>query len=179
MSLHVEPFLCCWVLRYYHKEISGANPISTFLKLKPLKYEIFEPHQVGWREMWLIPLAVYLAQNVLSWFFVNFIVPIPNDPKYLNLYRHVASQKWFRKIVDFVWTRSDNSGVPNRSTQFYFLMGEAIIGLVPMLLAKTFYKHELAMIAAGCLAMTIVVWNGANFYFEVFARRYYNKGKRE
>jgi len=71
------------------------------------RYEVPGP-EVGFVNLYLLPMMAYLCQQCMSLFIVYYVFPIPTpeaDPDYLNLYRYVSQLPWGQKLLKqgFYW----------------------------------------------------------------------------
>ncbi|CAD7923261.1 unnamed protein product [Amoebophrya sp. A120] len=159
--IHVVPFLCCYVIRH---ESASISEVSLFRK-RALSFAQYDPEEVGWVELWVVPLLFYALQQVFSYFSSNYIWPIPEDPEYLNLYRWVVGTQTGQSILRKIT-------VNTKWHEFWYFFLNFLVAAVSMLPCVFWYRSQYLMVVLGCVCITVNIWNGASFYVEVFSRKY-------
>ena len=101
---------------------------------------------------------------------ITCIVPIPKDRNYLTAYRYlIFNLRMLKTLKKMPGNKQLGSwyAVPF----WYGVMNFLLVACV-MLPTIAYFKWEEAMIVWGLLMVYASLWNGANYYVEVFSKKY-------
>eukprot|EP00455_Lapot_gusevi_P046135 TRINITY_DN6024_c0_g2_i2.p1 TRINITY_DN6024_c0_g2~~TRINITY_DN6024_c0_g2_i2.p1 ORF type:complete len:319 (+),score=75.41 TRINITY_DN6024_c0_g2_i2:85-1041(+) len=151
--IHLTPPLVCFCIRWY--------PSSRWTACVDSDCSVSMLYTAA------LPLAYFVGHQLLYYIVVNVILKnrIENDPKSLTTYKYLTRHK-----KGALWNMINVCGPSFRVIAFgMYYSAFAGITLLPTILFYMYFEANLAILAFFAL---ISIWNGANFYIEVFSRNY-------
>eukprot|EP01006_Ploeotia_vitrea_P038893 TRINITY_DN66286_c0_g1_i1.p2 TRINITY_DN66286_c0_g1~~TRINITY_DN66286_c0_g1_i1.p2 ORF type:complete len:405 (+),score=192.71 TRINITY_DN66286_c0_g1_i1:90-1304(+) len=172
--IHISPPVVMWAARWY------LNPTTDF------KIHVCKAHDTGnpadgcettWADTFGYPVAFFAGHQVLYYLIIHLFLrkSIKQNPRALTTYRYLVKSN--RRSPTFRLVSV--CGAPFRRLVFslYYTVFAAVTILPTFLMYQYFWVNFFCV--AGCIV--VAVWNGANFYIEVFSRKYaakYHEFKR-
>ena len=158
LFLHWFPACVCWAHRWH-------PPESLSLALEKDSYLREKWDTASFKELCVIPILPYLAWAVLYYLKI-FVVSQKriSERKYATLFNYVTSRKGIFAYVVLKF--------PRRLQPLAYLSLHCALTTAVMALNVFWWGHEIACTALIVAALALASWNGASFYFNVFARRY-------
>lgn len=159
LFLHFFPALVCWAARWY-----PSQQLQAALEASPDLRSRWE--HAGFRDLCLLPLLPYIIWAV-AYYIKIFIISSNKiqQRNYETLFRYVTSRRTglFAIIV--------LKFPPKFQPVVYMLMHLALTTLA-MVFNVWWWSHKDMGMAFIVFAFAWSAWNGANYYFEIFAHRY-------
>ncbi|GAB4820019.1 hypothetical protein N2152v2_007065 [Parachlorella kessleri] len=160
LMMHASPALVAWTMRWHPRPEWTAG-------LAPEQLHRFE--HAGWLEMGVLPMAFYAAW-VLGYYTLTFVTLAQrmHSRGYSNMFTYMVLREQARKSpLARLVLRAPHALQPAAYLGMHMLASWLAV-LPTKLLWDHFWLHTLLLIAI----LLQSVWNGANFYFKVFAKRY-------
>mmetsp|Transcript_130549 Transcript_130549/g.325715 ORF Transcript_130549/g.325715 Transcript_130549/m.325715 type:complete len:341 (+) Transcript_130549:46-1068(+) len=159
--IHVSPFLTCYVIRYHQAEVNQGWNVFTS---RHFEFELLPPQEVGLMETFVYPFCFFLCHQVMYALCVNVVCRLPEDPEYLTCYRYLISGSVGDKLKKLPGGE--------RFLPFWYFTANATLVACLLLPGILYYRYFWLMIAYGTALVLVCIWNGANFYVEVFSKNY-------
>jgi hypothetical protein len=167
-STHILPTVVTFVIRWYGEEIRLNAPKN---------YGWYAPKNYGWSICdsadgcasftWTLgwPFAFYITHQLFCLLCVGCLCKIPKDPQYLTLYRYLAVRK-----QGLLFKVTGLYGPRLRPVVYAFVLSlKCFVSFIPVYVwYRSFYAHLIFVL----LLVTFTIYNGANFYVEIFSRKY-------
>jgi len=171
--IHISPPLVTYVVRWYPDQVSNFwyTGVSNCLEYKgPNTNCDFSSDGWSWLFTLAIPLGVFVGHSILYCFIVQGLCgfKVRKDKRYLTSYRFLTSNRdgYLFRFVDLFGYR------------FHVLMYgifNAVYCCITLIPVWLWYKYQAANIVFLCIVALVAIWNGANFYMEVFSKSYDKK----
>lgn len=158
--MHLTPALVSWTIRWYPNDFALSNPAF----------------QVAtWKELFIWPVVIYLLW-VLLYYILNFVVLHDQIQKAggATMFSIMVPKHNPRKIKKSAIARTVLKAPEKLQPLAYLCIhGVAAIGsfLPTFFYFKSFWAHSFAII----FCLSVAVWNGGTFYFEIFAAKYMSR----
>lgn len=160
LMMHASPALTAWSLRWYPDErwLSSILDISEYAKP-----DVFQ--------LVVIPILFYLAW-VVMYYFLTFVLLKERIQKRggVTMFELMVPKdtKKARKspIAQFVLS------VPEAWQPVLYLCCHGFAALISFLPTYLFWQYFWLHTAALLFCLALSIWNGGNYYFKVFAKRY-------
>ncbi|CAD7697091.1 unnamed protein product [Ostreobium quekettii] len=162
LFLHYEPMLVAWTLRWYpHCEMLGSCRMDVRPSHGNPTWE-----QASAADLLLYPIPLYLLWAIIYYLKIFvFSERKIQEREYATLFKYMTSNKksGFAKFILSFQRRWQPVVFLGFHLTFF------VVALVFVVFCwRTYWVHTALIIALSCVS----VWNGANFYFEVFATKY-------
>jgi Protein of unknown function (DUF2838) len=158
LFIHASPIVMTYVARWY---LQGDDHIDLTV-CKDADCSVSMVDTFVW------PSAIFAAHQVLYYFLTHIVFhdSIENDPKALTVYRYLVSNN--PKGMAYKVCHVFGPGWAKIVFHVLYTFQSAITMLPTILMYKYFEVH----LAVGLAVIVCAIWNGANFYIEVFSRKY-------
>lgn len=158
LFLHWFPACVCWAHRW-HPPQSLIEALETNESLKD------KWNTASFQDLCLLPMLPYLTWAVLYYLKI-FVVSQKriSERKYATLFNYVTSKKGLFAYVVLKF--------PRRAQPLAYLSLHCLLTAAVMAFNVLWWRHEMACTIIIMAALGLACWNGASFYFNVFAHRY-------
>lgn len=162
LMMHASPAMTAWTLRWY----PDPNQVQ---RLTPDTQAAMQ--HASWAEMTVMPTIFYMVW-VLAYYLLTFVLlrnriegrgrltmfslMVPQDP-----------EKAKRSPLARVVLSAGKAWQP-----FIYLGCHAVAATIALLPTKLFFDHYWLHTAALLAMLGLAIWNGASYYFIVFAKKY-------
>jgi hypothetical protein len=143
LFIHAFPPVVAYSLRWHQRELYGLHPT------------------MSWHESLIAPLLPYLLWQVAYW--INDSVV--EDGEMMTSYKCLAADS--SHLVALIVHK-----FPESIRVFVFMALQLAYTVLTMIPCKFMYESAQFSAAMILLLVSVSVWNGASYYFDVFAVRY-------
>ncbi len=166
--LHIVPFLNCFAIRHFDGLKRGDRVVSGSKN----HWNLHTPEDtISLGDGVLLGTGFYLCHLVFYLLLINVIYPLPKDPAYLTSYRYLLPR--LKKALPL---GKGNKGNPEADSWLYpvaYGLWNFLAAVLAFLPAPLLYYSGEAMCLWGTFFITWGIWNGGNYYIEVFGRGHY------
>ena len=152
MFIHLTPCVTCFLIRWRHKD----HRVAEFWSMNPNENSMLYT--------WVFPMIFFLCHQL---FYLILMKAIKLDKSYLTTYRYLSGGK---RAPLYAIVRMFGHG--QKQMVLVFGLVFTLFTAITLLPCALWYRYEGAHIFALVLALCCATFNGANFYFEVFTRKY-------
>ncbi|KAL4422696.1 hypothetical protein ABPG75_008893 [Micractinium tetrahymenae] len=159
LMMHASPALSAWCMRWYPRPewTAGMSP-----------EQLAEWNSASWPQMALLPAALNLAW-VTVYYLVVFVLVNKRIQKrgYQNMFTAMVTRPSARKSTLAKLVLS----APPPVQPLFYLCIHTFASWLSLLPTKLWFDSFWAHTAIIILVMLVAAWNGASFYFRVFAKQ--------
>jgi len=162
LMMHASPAITAWTLRWYPNPTRISTMTPEF---------VTRMQTASWYEMTVFPVIFYLLW-VITYYMTTFVLlkhrieakgratmfslMVPSDKE------KARRSPLARMVISF----------PRSLQPFLYLTCHGIAATLALLPTKLFYDYYWLHTAALLFCLGLAVWNGGNYYFKVFAKKY-------
>ncbi|KAL4448970.1 hypothetical protein ABPG77_007687 [Micractinium sp. CCAP 211/92] len=159
LMMHASPALSAWCMRWYprHEWTEGMSP-----------EQLAEWNSASWPEMALLPAVLNLAW-VSIYYLVIFVLLNKRIQRrgYQNMFTAMVTRPSARKSALAKLVLS----APPRVQPLFYLFIHTFASWLSLLPTKLWFDHFWAHTAIVIFVILVATWNGASYYFRVFAKQ--------
>ncbi|GBG25612.1 Membrane transporter, putative [Hondaea fermentalgiana] len=177
--IHAFPMAVFYAIRWYPKDVAAWWYADFNVDVEGAMEDIFDLAEAKWYHVAPLlsfgSLVVFFIQQFAEIVLINVVAKQPCAQNWLHVYVDQEYMTLFR------WNVMKGEGFSYRMLNAFGPNYRLVMWMVLNMMFATFtvipcyiwYKWKYPNLVFACYVFARATWNGANFYVEVFSRRYY------